>query len=61
LSRLGNGERSLAKPKACQGRVSGRERVQRQRAAERCMANFKDDFNVRGNGLTVLQKEMKDK
>jgi hypothetical protein len=30
LSRLGNGERSLAKPKAGQGRVIGRERVKRQ-------------------------------
>jgi hypothetical protein len=39
--------------------VSGRERVQRHRAAERRMANFKDDFNVHGNGLMVLQKEMK--
>src|SRR5258707_10527259 len=30
-----------------------------ERAAERRMANFKDDFNVHANGLTILQKEMK--
>jgi hypothetical protein len=31
----------------------------RQRAAERRMGHFKDDFNVHANGLMFLQKEMK--
>jgi hypothetical protein len=43
----------LAKPKACKGRVSGRERVQRHRAAQRRMGNFKNDFNVHNNWKNV--------
>jgi hypothetical protein len=35
------------------------ESLSRPSERARTSPNFKDDFNVHGNGLTILQKEMK--